>query len=133
MDKKRITLGELHTQSNNTSMQLGDRLFLKCYRRLRAGLHSELEVGRFLTEEAHFKHCVPLAGFFFQAEDGIRALYVTGVQTCALPISGPCAGCSRLTPAPASRHRRRRERRPAARSEERRVGKECSSRGRGHG
>src|SRR6266496_6202838 len=25
--------------------------------------------------------------FFFQAEDGIRYLYVTGVQTCALPIS----------------------------------------------
>src|SRR6266576_4344152 len=24
--------------------------------------------------------------FFFQAEDGIRHLYVTGVQTCALPI-----------------------------------------------
>src|SRR5690349_24131917 len=30
--------------------------------------------------------------FFFQAEDGIRDLYVTGVQTCALPISaGPAA------------------------------------------
>src|SRR2546430_5429511 len=27
--------------------------------------------------------------FFFQAEDGIRDLTVTGVQTCALPIS-PC-------------------------------------------
>src|SRR5260221_760558 len=27
--------------------------------------------------------------FFFQAEDGIRAHCVTGVQTCALPIS-PC-------------------------------------------
>src|SRR5206468_5919934 len=27
--------------------------------------------------------------FFFQAEDGIRDLIVTGVQTCALPI---CAG-----------------------------------------
>src|SRR5205085_3478700 len=25
---------------------------------------------------------------FFQAEDGIRDLTVTGVQTCALPISG---------------------------------------------
>src|SRR5699024_3238824 len=25
--------------------------------------------------------------FFFQAEDGIRDRYVTGVQTCALPIS----------------------------------------------
>src|SRR5690606_40365255 len=30
--------------------------------------------------------------YFFQAEDGIRAFHVTGVQTCALPIfdlSGP--------------------------------------------
>src|SRR2546430_4348084 len=27
--------------------------------------------------------------FFFQAEDGMRDLTVTGVQTCALPISMP--------------------------------------------
>src|SRR3712207_6991194 len=27
--------------------------------------------------------------FFFQAEDGIRDIGVTGVQTCALPISPP--------------------------------------------
>src|SRR2546422_5667376 len=27
--------------------------------------------------------------FFFQAEDGIRDVAVTGVQTCALPISIP--------------------------------------------
>src|SRR5438874_1878472 len=33
--------------------------------------------------------------FFFQAEDGIRVLYVTGVQTCALPIS-PAARPGRL-------------------------------------
>ena len=26
--------------------------------------------------------------FFFQAEDGIRDVAVTGVQTCALPIYG---------------------------------------------
>src|SRR2546427_3328828 len=31
--------------------------------------------------------------FFFQAEDGIRDLTVTGVQTCALPISGRPAPC----------------------------------------
>src|SRR3989475_4020848 len=33
--------------------------------------------------------CYPIFGvfFFFQAEDGIRDLTVTGVQTCALPIS----------------------------------------------
>src|SRR2546430_8320295 len=30
--------------------------------------------------------------FFFQAEDGIRDLTVTGVQTCALPISLAKAG-----------------------------------------
>src|SRR5260370_38034988 len=29
--------------------------------------------------------------FFFQAEDGIRDSSVTGVQTCALPISPPAA------------------------------------------
>src|SRR5437879_11230625 len=33
--------------------------------------------------------------FFFQAEDGIRDTSVTGVQTCALPISVPVA--SRVT------------------------------------
>src|SRR5438874_6174195 len=31
--------------------------------------------------------------FFFQAEDGIRDLYVTGVQTCALPISVASVSC----------------------------------------
>src|SRR5690606_3980827 len=30
--------------------------------------------------------------FFFQAEDGIRDFHVTGVQTCALPISEPKRG-----------------------------------------
>src|SRR2546430_9872701 len=30
--------------------------------------------------------------FFFQAEDGIRDLTVTGVQTCALPIFRTCSG-----------------------------------------
>src|SRR5215475_3440086 len=31
--------------------------------------------------------------FFFQAEDGIRDFHVTGVQTCALPISGRGITC----------------------------------------
>src|SRR2546430_12562568 len=33
--------------------------------------------------------------FFFQAEDGIRDLTVTGVQTCALPISHAQADAAR--------------------------------------
>src|SRR5215471_5900203 len=45
--------------------------------------------------------------FFFQAEDGIRDLYVTGVQTCALPISdrGETALCRPLTEHLRQRHR----------------------------
>src|SRR5439155_3915370 len=76
--------------------------------------------------------------FFFQAEDGIRDGHVTGVQTCALPIcpaADPVANCrssvsfgvsdgigsgtpGRFTPLC-----------ELTRSEERRVGKECRSRG----
>src|SRR5258708_13652824 len=72
--------------------------------------------------------------FFFQAEDGIRDDLVTGVQTCALPISkqpSNVAGASmaRLTAIVA---RRRPDAYPPQgeipRSEERRVGKECRSR-----
>src|SRR5688572_31361486 len=82
--------------------------------------------------------------FFFQAEDGIRDLTVTGVQTCALPISGRrdvevalqafdldelVHGTVRHRPAPwPPARRRRRDRAASRRSEERRVGKECRSR-----
>src|SRR2546430_14293391 len=45
--------------------------------------------------------------FFFQAEDGIRDLTVTGVQTCALPIC-----CPRPSPSGLSRRRQRPARAP---------------------
>src|SRR6476620_2053853 len=71
------------------------------------------------------KMTAPPRLFFFQAEDGIRGMGVTGVQTCALPISSAAARCARC---------RSRRSTPSARSamprrsEERRVGKECRSR-----
>src|SRR5258708_25070973 len=37
----------------------------------------------------HLAHVRLESFFFFQAEDGIRDDLVTGVQTCALPISHP--------------------------------------------
>src|SRR6266540_6751154 len=40
--------------------------------------------------------------FFFQAEDGIRDRDVTGVQTCALPISRPTGWCGRWAASSAS-------------------------------
>src|SRR5258708_15613343 len=90
--------------------------------------------------------CVMFAFFFFQAEDGIRDDLVTGVQTCALPISpraerGVAPHQPRravLSAAPEEQGDRAVAPpldlgRPSAglrrqRSEERRVGKECRSR-----
>src|SRR5438094_10441653 len=89
--------------------------------------------------------------FFFQAEDGIRDRTVTGVQTCALPISPSAALRILIVDDQAINqkllvhllgregHLTRTadngreavdllEREPFDRSEERRVGKECRSR-----
>src|SRR5437868_12069837 len=86
--------------------------------------------------------------FFFQAEDGIRDRNVTGVQTCALPISrvreqrehkhsfegGVWRKANRHLVKSRDRHlanlargakRIRRQVKKLIRSEERRVGKEC--------
>src|SRR2546428_11323600 len=68
---------------------------------------------------------------FFQAEDGIRDLTVTGVQACALPIwTGDEAAFAEID----RRYRNQitnyvyRMTNDYDRSEERRVGKECRSR-----
>src|SRR5256885_13120018 len=90
--------------------------------------------------------------FFFQAEDGIRDYKVTGVQTCALPISGNPKFFLGTDSAPHARHAKETACGCAGiytayaaiefyaiafeeagalgklRSEERRVGKECRSR-----
>ena len=59
------------TASSNSISLLGDRLFLKAYRRLHNGVSPELEMGRFLTDAVDFKHCVPVAGSVdFHATDG---------------------------------------------------------------
>ncbi len=49
-------------QTSNSVVTIGDRLFLKIYRRLRTGVNPELEIGRFLTEVVRFPHAVAVAG-----------------------------------------------------------------------
>jgi maltose alpha-D-glucosyltransferase/alpha-amylase len=57
--------------SSNTVVVMGERLILKGYRRLRTGLNPELEMGRYLTEVAHYPNCAPLAGALeYIANDG---------------------------------------------------------------
>src|SRR5690349_18860771 len=70
---------------------------------------------------------ISIKNFFFQAEDGIRDLYVTGVQTCALPIWSMAATlASRISSRSSTTWSGGRP--PWDRSEERRVGKECRCR-----
>jgi maltose alpha-D-glucosyltransferase/alpha-amylase len=60
--------------SSNTVVSLGERLFVKGYRRLSVGVNPEVEIGRYLTEVAHFAHAVPVAGSVeYLAEDGRTA------------------------------------------------------------
>src|SRR2546421_5803541 len=107
----------------------------------------------FFSRSVSIISCGRLFVFFFQAEDGIRDLIVTGVQTCALPI-WPFELLLKIWPDPSGRARNVKEiglstmtahvialnvSSPAIsgdgsnvaardRSEERRVGKECRSR-----
>src|SRR4029434_11313876 len=67
-----------------------------------------------------------VGSFFLHAEDGIRDSRVTGVQTCALPISH--THTHTLTHTPSISLSLRAEGMSGRRSEERRGGKECSSR-----
>src|SRR5258707_7004886 len=97
-------------------------------------------------------YCSLVVFFFFQAEDGIRDIGVTGVQTCALPIwrqsdqgqkvrAGSTAlprgrlpryadflNTERVTARPRARQPPPMHILDIFRSEERRVGKECRSR-----
>jgi maltose alpha-D-glucosyltransferase/alpha-amylase len=52
----------IKAERSNTSVTYGDRLILKLFRHLEEGPNPDLELGRFLTEEAHFPHAPPLAG-----------------------------------------------------------------------
>src|SRR5688572_29235147 len=62
-----------HGLSSNSIVTIGHRLFLKAYRRVRRGVNPEVEIGRFLTDVAHFRNCVPLAGVVEHVEnDGTR-------------------------------------------------------------
>src|SRR3712207_8306327 len=75
--------------------------------------------------------------FFFQAEDGIRDIGVTGIQTCALPICTRASSSTERSEKNPMTFRTKAARRTRlmtcscvrpTRSEERRVGKECRSR-----
>jgi maltose alpha-D-glucosyltransferase/alpha-amylase len=60
-DTSQALMRRLVGSSNSVSL-IGDRLFLKAYRKISAGINPEVEMGRYLTDTVAYKHCVPVAG-----------------------------------------------------------------------
>src|SRR2546430_4229764 len=66
-------------------------------------IHSMAHENIFKEREKVRKGQSSISYFFFQAEDGIRDLTVTGVQTCALPIFGKTGAGGRFPKSDAHR------------------------------
>ena len=56
-------------EGSNSSIVYGDRLMLKLFRRPEVGLNPDWELGRFLTDQAHFTHVPPTAGALEYVDD----------------------------------------------------------------
>ena len=65
-------------EQSNSSINLDDRMALKIYRRLQPGANPEVEIGRFLTDVAHFGNAPPTLGVVehVDAEGVVTALAV---------------------------------------------------------
>ncbi len=57
-----LSVRSVKTEQSNSTIIYGDRLLLKLFRRLDDGVNPDLEIGRFLTESAHFAHAPKVAG-----------------------------------------------------------------------
>ena len=60
--KKLLPPTRSSAEQSNTSILFGDRLIMKLFRHPEPGLNPDCEVGRFLTEEAHFSNIPPFGG-----------------------------------------------------------------------
>jgi maltose alpha-D-glucosyltransferase/alpha-amylase len=61
-DGSQLTIRRGSAEQSNTSILYGDRFILKLFRRQQAGPNPDCEVGRYLTEQAHFDNIPPFAG-----------------------------------------------------------------------
>ena len=68
-------------EQSNTSIIYGKQLILKLFRRLQPGENPDVEIGRFLTEVAHFPHIPPFLGEIAVTQPG-------GKKTTAAMLQG---------------------------------------------
>ena len=61
-DDETLRTSVLRGEQTNTSVNLGDRLLFKLFRKAEPGLNPDLELGRYLTDETDFRRVPMLAG-----------------------------------------------------------------------
>ncbi len=70
----------LEGEETNTTLLYGESFRLKLYRRLDEGVHPEVEIGRFLTEEAGFPHVPPFSGTVEYTRPGAPPIVIALLQ-----------------------------------------------------
>jgi maltose alpha-D-glucosyltransferase/alpha-amylase len=66
----------VRAEQSNSAAIFGDRFIVKMFRKIDAGVNPDLEISRFLTEDAGFKNCPALAGAIEYRTDGNEPMTV---------------------------------------------------------
>ena len=77
----------LKGEQSNSSLAYGDQFVFKLFRHAQRGVNPDLEVGRFLTEEAKFDHIPPVAGWM-EYRAGREEPLVVGMLSGFVPNQG---------------------------------------------
>ncbi len=77
----------VQAEQSNTSVAYGGTLLLKFFRRLEEGVNPDLEVGRFLTEQAAFPH-IPAAAGALEYVRGTAKPMTVGILQAFVPNEG---------------------------------------------
>jgi maltose alpha-D-glucosyltransferase / alpha-amylase len=75
-----LTVVHGSAEQSNSSIIFGDRLILKLFRRQQAGPNPDCEIGRYLTEKAHFDRIPPFAGSLEYTREGTEASTLAMLQ-----------------------------------------------------
>ncbi|WP_205544138.1 maltose alpha-D-glucosyltransferase [Rubrobacter indicoceani] len=77
-DLSEVPVRKASVEQSNTSVIIGERAMMKAYRRLQPGENPEIEIGRYLTEAAGFRHTPPLVGTIeYEGPDGEKVSLAT--------------------------------------------------------
>jgi maltose alpha-D-glucosyltransferase/alpha-amylase len=82
-----LEVSAMRAEQTNSSIVYGDRYILKLFRQIEEGINPDIEIGRFLTEEAHFSGSPALAGHLdYRTHD--RRRFALGVLQEFVPNEG---------------------------------------------